>query len=49
MADQGPTPESFPQLFPRHGRGVDDVIADLQAKREHDVKWQEGRAFGMIY
>jgi sphinganine-1-phosphate aldolase len=49
MADQGPTPESFPQLFPRHGRGVDDVIAELQTKRSRDVKWQEGRAFGMIY
>lgn len=35
--------------FPERGRPVDDVIADLDAKRRNDVKWQEGRAFGMIY
>jgi sphinganine-1-phosphate aldolase len=35
--------------FPEHGRSVDDVIADLEAKRVGDVKWREGRAFGMIY
>jgi glutamate/tyrosine decarboxylase-like PLP-dependent enzyme len=31
------------------GRAVDDVIADLESKREHDVRWQDGRAFGMVY
>lgn len=31
------------------GRPVDAVIADLEAKREHDVKWKDGKAFGMIY
>jgi sphinganine-1-phosphate aldolase len=35
--------------FPRTGRPVDDVIADLAAKRVDDVKWWEGRAFGMVY
>lgn len=35
--------------FPEHGRPVDDVIADLEAKRVGDVKWRDGRAFGMIY
>jgi sphinganine-1-phosphate aldolase len=33
----------------QEGRPVDDVIADLRAKREHDVRWQDGRAFGMVY
>jgi glutamate/tyrosine decarboxylase-like PLP-dependent enzyme len=33
----------------RAGRPVDDVIADLAAKREHDVRWQDGRTFGMVY
>ncbi|HSL59031.1 MAG TPA: aspartate aminotransferase family protein [Acidimicrobiales bacterium] len=33
----------------QHGRPVDDVIADLEAKRVDDVKWTEGKAFGMIY
>jgi sphinganine-1-phosphate aldolase len=35
--------------FPRTGRPVDDVIADLAAKRVDDVRWWEGRAFGMVY
>ncbi|MEQ8485561.1 MAG: aminotransferase class V-fold PLP-dependent enzyme [Pseudomonadales bacterium] len=35
--------------FPQSGRPVDEVIAELEAKRAHDVRWQDGRAFGMIY
>ncbi len=35
--------------LPDHGRSIDEVIAELEAKREHDVRWQDGRAFGMIY
>ncbi len=31
------------------GRPVDDVIADLVAKRTDDVRWEDGRTFGMIY
>lgn len=31
------------------GRPVDDVIADLVAKRSGDVRWEDGRTFGMIY
>jgi glutamate/tyrosine decarboxylase-like PLP-dependent enzyme len=31
------------------GRPVDDVIAELTAKRVDDVKWADGRTFGMIY
>ncbi len=33
----------------QHGRPVDEVIADLAAKRVNDVKWEDGRAFGMVY
>lgn len=33
----------------QQGRAVDDVIADLEAKRVNDVRWQDGRTFGMIY
>jgi len=33
----------------QHGRPVDDVIADLTAKRVNDVKWADGRTFGMVY
>lgn len=35
--------------LPTEGRAVDDVIDDLQAKRAGDVRWQDGRAFGMVY
>lgn len=31
------------------GRSVDEVLADLEAKRVNDVKWADGRAFGMVY
>ena len=31
------------------GRPVDEVIADLTAKRADDVRWEDGRTFGMIY
>jgi len=31
------------------GRPVDDVIADLVEKRNGDVKWEDGRTFGMVY
>lgn len=31
------------------GRPVDEVIAELEAKREADVKWADGRTFGMVY
>lgn len=31
------------------GRPVDDVIADLVDKRKDDVRWEDGRTFGMIY
>ncbi|MGH1490257.1 MAG: pyridoxal phosphate-dependent decarboxylase family protein [Acidimicrobiales bacterium] len=33
----------------QQGRPVDDVIDELGAKRADDVKWEDGRAFGMVY
>ncbi len=33
----------------QQGRDVDEVIADLEAKRDGDVRWSDGRAFGMVY
>jgi len=35
--------------FPEHGRPVDEVIEDLAEKRTADVRWKDGRVFGMIY
>ena len=31
------------------GRGVDDVIAELTDKRANDVRWADGKTFGMVY
>jgi len=31
------------------GRPVDDVIADLAAKRDGDVRWRDGRTFGLVF
>ena len=42
------TDGSRPTL-PQTGRSPDDVINDLAAKRSNDVRWADGRAFGMIY
>lgn len=35
--------------LPRTGRPIDDVIADLAAKRGRDARWDEGRTFGLVY
>lgn len=35
--------------LPEHGRAVDDVIADLAAKRDGDVRWRDGRTFGLVF
>ncbi len=35
--------------MPQHGRNVDDVIADLTAKRGGDARWQDGRTFGLVF
>jgi sphinganine-1-phosphate aldolase len=31
------------------GRPVDEVIAELSAKRADDVRWADGRTFGLVY
>ena len=33
----------------QHRRAVDDVITDLTGKRVNDIKWADGRTFGMVY
>ncbi len=35
--------------LPPTGRSKDDLLAELEAKRAGDVRWQEGRTFGMVY
>jgi sphinganine-1-phosphate aldolase len=35
--------------LPERGSDPDDVLADLRALKERDVRWQEGRAFTLAY
>jgi glutamate/tyrosine decarboxylase-like PLP-dependent enzyme len=35
--------------LPRQGRAIDDVLADLVAKRARDARWADGRTFGLVY
>ena len=35
--------------LPQQGRPAAEVIGDLAAKRKNDVRWQDGRAFDMVY
>ena len=35
--------------FPAKGRTKEDVLAAMQRARDHDVQWQKGRAFGLVY
>ncbi|HWL42778.1 MAG TPA: aspartate aminotransferase family protein [Ilumatobacter sp.] len=42
-------PTTQPTRFPEHGRAVDAVLADLAAKRSDDVRWRDGRTFGLVF
>lgn len=35
--------------FPQQGRAAAEVLDALAAKRERDVRWADGRTFGMVY
>jgi sphinganine-1-phosphate aldolase len=35
--------------LPASGRPVDEVVADLVSMRDRDVRWREGRTFGLVY
>lgn len=35
--------------FPEHGLGKDEILAALRAKRARDVRWREGRTFGLVF
>jgi sphinganine-1-phosphate aldolase len=46
----GPVRDTEPMsTLPKLGRCVDDVISDLSDLRSDDVRWQDGRTFGMVY
>ena len=33
----------------QHGRPVEDVVKDLKDKRDGDVKWRDGKTFGLVF
>ena len=35
--------------FPKHGLPREEVLSTMQAARDHDVQWQRGRVFGLVY
>ncbi|MDP1779074.1 MAG: aminotransferase class V-fold PLP-dependent enzyme, partial [Anaerolineales bacterium] len=35
--------------FPFTGKSKDEVLATMRAARDHDVQWQKGRAFSLVY
>lgn len=37
------------KTLPAHGRSRSDVLAAMQAARDHDVRWREGRVFSLVF
>lgn len=35
--------------FPTTGKSRDEILAAMRAARDHDVQWQKGRAFSLVY
>jgi len=35
--------------FPSTGKSKDEVLAMMRTARDHDVQWQKGRAFSLVY
>ena len=33
----------------QHGRSIENIIEELEEKRRDDVRWEDGRTFGMVY
>lgn len=35
--------------FPKSGQSKDEILSAMRAARDHDVKWERGRVFGLVY
>ncbi len=35
--------------FPSTGKSKDEILALMRAARDHDVQWQKGRAFSLVF
>ncbi len=44
-----PTPPPDSKRFPAGPTPADQVLAELEAKRHDDVRWDEGRTFGLVF
>ena len=44
-----PTPPPDPTRFPPVSTSADQVLTELEAKRSGDVRWDEGRTFGLVF
>src|SRR6476620_8447960 len=38
-----------PAEIPRHGRAVDELLAEIDARHAEDIDWRGGRAFSLVY
>ncbi|MDP6176743.1 MAG: aminotransferase class V-fold PLP-dependent enzyme, partial [Acidimicrobiales bacterium] len=43
------TDPQAPSTLPSIGRPADEVMADLTTKRSDDVRWADGRTFGLVF
>lgn len=48
------TPSELPMnssefSIPRKGRSKKEILAEMRLVRDHDVKWEQGRVFGLVF
>jgi sphinganine-1-phosphate aldolase len=45
------TETAFPEFphFPESGRSPELILAEMEMRREHDLRWKEGKAFSLAY
>lgn len=44
-----PSSETSRGELSQRGRDPDQIMAELAAKRDNDIRWEDGRAFGAVY
>jgi len=49
MTDTVPAASFGPVQFANGGQSPENVFGELEARRNHDVRWREGRAFSLAY
>ena len=41
------SPATLP--IPQKGHSKKEILAEMRAARDHDIKWEQGRVFGLVY